>query len=319
MTSFNLWGHIFVDPHVIRWWDPTNANTNLWQDLGLGWQGLWMPKGGSSWTKFCETCTTLDQTSPGLQRHPRGKPLQKRGIFSGCWVVGSLGRRFFILWIPFLWAPGSFMQISGSGSWSWHFLLYFPKVQGAICVQPPYVYVQTIAMLVNAWVSNGAWCVSTCLPRSITVCYIMLHPAISPAILEFPVIAAMLFRCFEIPLLAESQVNNIVTAVSFGMTLGVTVSVVLNLVQPGSHRSSWGIMQWLRAYQTDSNVCKHFPVIFPQSFLQATSSPFLCLVTVWGRRYDLVRSLRHGTARMFVKSSPRTCRMCWSNSSWATR
>jgi len=43
------------------------------------------------------------------------------------------------------------------------------EVQGAICVQPPYVYVQTIAMLVN--------------------------------------------------------VNNIVTAVSFGMTLGVTVSV----------------------------------------------------------------------------------------------
>lgn len=199
------------------------------------------------------------------------------------------------------------------------FSLYFPKVQGAICVQPPYVYVQTIAMLVNAWISNGAWCVSTCLPRSITVCYIMLHPAISPALLEFPVIAAMLFRCFEISLLAESQVNNIVTAVSFGMTLGVTVSVVLNLVQPGSHRSSWGIMQWLRAYQTHSSVCKHFPVIFPQSFLQATSSPFLCLVTVWGRRYDPVRSLRHGTARTFVKSSPRTCRMCWSNSSWATR
>ncbi|CAK9097522.1 Golgi apyrase (ATP-diphosphatase) (ATP-diphosphohydrolase) (Adenosine diphosphatase) (ADPase) (Golgi nucleoside diphosphatase) [Durusdinium trenchii] len=43
------------------------------------------------------------------------------------------------------------------------------EVQGAICVQPPYVYVQTIAMLVN--------------------------------------------------------VNNIVTAVSFGMTLGVTLSV----------------------------------------------------------------------------------------------
>lgn len=78
----------------------------------------------------------------------------------------------------------------------------------------------------------------SCLPRSITVCYFMLHPAISPAILEFPVIAGRLFRCFEISLLAESQVNNIVTAVSFGMTLGVTVSVVLNLVQPGSHRSS---------------------------------------------------------------------------------
>ena len=29
-----------------------------------------------------------------------------------------------------------------------------PKVQGAICVQPPYVYVQTIAMLVNVRISE---------------------------------------------------------------------------------------------------------------------------------------------------------------------
>ena len=33
----------------------------------------------------------------------------------------------------------------------------FLKVQGAICVQPPYVYVQTIAMLVNVRISEKSW------------------------------------------------------------------------------------------------------------------------------------------------------------------
>ena len=154
--------------------------------------------------------------------------------------------------------------------------------------------------------------------------------------------SVMLFRCFEISLLGESQVNNIVTDVSFGMTLGVTVSVVLHLVQPGSHRNPSLVLRNNAMIESLPNRLKPlqtFPIIFPQSFLQATSFLFhiisiyfilfqfisyyfnlfhlisiyfilfLCLVTVWGQRYDLVWSLRHSTARTFVKSSPRTCRM----------
>ena len=195
MTSFlNLWGHIFVDPHVIRWWDPTNANTNLWQDLGLGWQGLWMPLDADLLgPNFCETCTTLDQASllsrPTAASERQTPFLQiSGGIFSV--TVGSLCR-FFILWIPFLWAPGSFMQISGSGSWSWHFfscIFRRSKVQSvsshhtSMCKRLPCWWMPASQMV------HDVLTVSTCLPRSITACYIMLHPAISPAILEFPVI-----------------------------------------------------------------------------------------------------------------------------------
>ncbi len=160
ITSFfvNLWGHIFVDAHVIRWWDPTNANTNLWQDLGLGWQGMCC-----IFCEFCETCTTSNQKlrEAGLHSRPTAASERHKKFLSffGSFVV-------FHLVNPFLSeAAGSSMQFQEVvADHDMHFPLNFPKVQGAICVQPPYVYVQTIAMLVNAWVSKWfmVWYVSIC-------------------------------------------------------------------------------------------------------------------------------------------------------------
>ena len=85
------------------------------------------------------------------------------------------------------------------------------QVQGAICVQPPYVYVQTIAMLVNV---RTSFLVSTLQRTQLDSTH---HP-----FFHFSSSFCHPFRDKR----ATSEVNNIVTAVSFGMTLGVTLSVV---------------------------------------------------------------------------------------------
>ena len=112
---------------------------------------------GPNFVKHAQHWTKL-VSSPGLQRHPRGIriPSISGGFFRsplGRWVVfSSCESHSFEL----LAVSCKFQEVVADLADHDIFPLYFPKVQGAICVQPPYVYVQTIAMLVNAWVSNGA-------------------------------------------------------------------------------------------------------------------------------------------------------------------
>lgn len=100
------------------------------------------------WTKHLQAYSGIReaiaflQISEGFFRSPLGR----WGVFSSC-----ESHSFELLAVSC-----KFQEVVADLADHDIFPLYFPKVQGAICVQPPYVYVQTIAMLVNAWVSNGA-------------------------------------------------------------------------------------------------------------------------------------------------------------------